>query len=130
MNSVFRVLLFLFVGGFCSRLAQSAPWAGAQVVVKVEVPGPNQTTPFDRERALKVPEGARISVLARVEKARFLAVSPQGDILVSQPSSGKILLVRKSGPSEANIYDLIRGLRLPHGMVFQRVGDTLYLYVA
>ena len=130
MNSFFPILLFLFVGGLCSRLAQSAPSAGAQVVVKVEVSGPNQTTPFDRERTLKVPEGARISVLARVEKARFLAVSPQGEILVSQPSSGKILIVRRSGPSEAKVYELIRGLRLPHGMVFQRVGDALYIYVA
>src|ERR1700730_16424315 len=129
MNSIFRFWLLLFVGGFCSRSTQAAPSVGAQVVVKVEVSGVDQTRPFDRERVLKVPEGARISVLARVDKARFLAVSPQGDILVSQPDSGKILLVRKSGPSEAKVYELIRGLRLPHGMVFQRVGDTLYLYV-
>jgi glucose/arabinose dehydrogenase len=129
MKSFLRILLILFVGGTCSRLAQSAPSAGALVAVKVEVPASNWTMPFNRGRVLKVPEGAKISVLARVEKARFLAVSPQGDVLVSQPSSGKILLVRKSGPMEENVSELIRGLRLPHGMVFQRIGETLYLYV-
>jgi glucose/arabinose dehydrogenase len=129
MKSFFRILLILFVGGTCARLAQSAPSAGAQVMVKVEVPASNWTTPFNRGRVLKVPEGARISVLARVEKARFLAVSPQGAVLVSQPSSGKILLVRASGPAEEKVSELIGGLRLPQGMVFQRIGETLYLYV-
>src|SRR6202035_4660912 len=129
MKSFFRMVLILFVGGSYSRLAQSAPWAGALVAVKVEVPASNWTKPFNRGHVLKVPGGAKISVLARVEKARFLAVTPQGDVLVSQPSSGKILLVRKSGPMEENVSELIRGLRLPHGMVFQRIGETLYLYV-
>jgi glucose/arabinose dehydrogenase len=130
MKSFFRIVLILFVGGTCSRLARSAPSAGALVAVKVEVPASYCTAPFNRGRVLKVPEGAKISVLARVEKARFLAVSPQGDVLVSQPSSGKILLVRKSGPAEEKVSELIRGLRLPQGMVFQRIGETLYLYVS
>jgi glucose/arabinose dehydrogenase len=127
MKSFFRILLILFVGGTCLRLARSAPSTGALVAVKVDVPASNWTMPFNRGRVLKVPEGAKISVLARVEKARFLAVSPQGDVLVAQPSRGKILLVRKSGP--AKVSELIGGLRLPQGMVFQRIGETLYLYV-
>ncbi len=95
----------------------------------MEVPEGDQTAPFDRERLLTVPPGAKISVLARIEEARFLAVSPRGDILVSQPSTGKILLIRQSRPPESRVTELIRGLRLPHGMVFHRIGDTLYLYV-
>src|ERR1700686_2333666 len=122
MKSFFRILPILFVGVFCSRSAVSAKPAGAQVLVKVEVQQPYQTPPFDRERLLKVPEGAKISVLARIEKARFLAVSPQGDVLVSQPSSGKLLLIKQSGPSEHKVHELISGLRLPHGMIFQSIG--------
>ena len=98
--------------------------------VRVEVPEQWRSAPFDRERLLTVPAGAKIAVLARVRGARFLAVSPNGDILVSQPSRGKILLIRQSGPSEARVYELISGLRLPHGMVFHRIGDKLYLYVS
>src|ERR1700692_3508827 len=121
MKSFFRTLLILFVGGTCLRLARSAPSTGALVAVKVDVPASNWTMPFNRGRVLRVPEGAKISVLARVEKARFLAVRPQGDVLVAQPSRGKILLVRKSGPAEAKVSELIGGLRLPQGMVFQSI---------
>src|ERR1700675_4039602 len=99
MNFFFRSLLIVFFGATSDRLGASAGPTGAQVVVNVEVPGYCQTPPFDREGALKIPKNAKISVLARVEKARFLALSPQGDILVSQPSSGKILLVRQSSPT-------------------------------
>jgi glucose/arabinose dehydrogenase len=129
MKPFFRILPILIVGAFWSRSALFAKPAGAEVPVKVEVPEPYQTAPFDRERVLKVPAGAKISVLARVEKARFLAVSPDGDVLVSQPSRGKILLIWQSGPSEVKEHELIGGLRLPHGMVFQRIGEKLYLYV-
>jgi glucose/arabinose dehydrogenase len=129
MNLFFRILLILFVWGFSSKLSLSASPAETKVVVKVGVAERDQTAPFDRERLLNVPPGAKISVLARVEKARFLAVSPQGDILVSQPSSGKILLIRQSRPAESRVTELIRGLRLPHGLVFHRTADALYLYV-
>lgn len=130
MKSSVCVLLILFLEAFSSRSALFAKLGGALVPVKVEVQEPNRAAPFDRDRLLNVPEGTKISVLARVEQARFLAVSPSGDILVSQPSKGKILLVRQSGSSEAKVHPLITGLRLPHGMQFQRIGDTLYLYVA
>jgi glucose/arabinose dehydrogenase len=129
MNFYFGILLILFVEAAFDGLKAFADPTGAQLVVKVEVPESWRTPPFDRERALKIPKNARISVLARVEKARFLALSPQGDILVSQPSSGKILVVRPSGAPEQKVHELVRGLRLPHGMAFQRIGDTLYLYV-
>jgi hypothetical protein len=129
MNFCFAILLILFVGAAPQGLQATAGPTGAQVIVNVEVPESCRTAPFDRERPLKIPKNAKISVLARIEKARFLALSPEGDILVSQPSSGKILVIRQSGSSEQKVYELIGGLRLPHGMVFQRIGDTLYLYV-
>jgi glucose/arabinose dehydrogenase len=129
MKGFFRLMIILFLGGFGPIQGESAAPAGAQAPVKVDVPEPWRTAPFDRERQLMVPAGATISVLARVAAARFLAVSPNGDILVSQPSRGKILLIRQSRSSEAGVYELISGLRLPHGMVFHRIGDTLYLYI-
>jgi glucose/arabinose dehydrogenase len=130
MKVFFRLLIILFLGGSTGMPGESATPAGAQVPVKVEVPEKWRTAPFDRERLLNVPAGATISVLARVREARFLALSPNGDVLVSQPSRGKILLIRQSESSEAKVYELISGLRLPHGMVFHRLGDTLFLYVS
>jgi glucose/arabinose dehydrogenase len=129
MNFYFGILLILVLGTASERSEASAGPAGEQAVVNVDVPEPSRKPPFDRERALKVPKGAKISVLARVEKARFLALSPQGDILVSQPSSGKILIVRQPGSPEQKVHELVGGLRLPHGMVFRQIGNTLYLYV-
>jgi glucose/arabinose dehydrogenase len=130
MKSIFGLLLILFFGGFSSNSASAVESSRALVPVKVEVQDPNRASPFNRERLLNVPEGARISVLARVKKARFLAVSPSGDVLVSQPSGGKIFLLRRSGASETKPHELISGLRLPQGMLFQRTGETLYLYVS
>lgn len=129
MNTSLRILLLLFVGEFCWRTALTAKPVGGLGFVEVEVPQTYRTPPFDRKRMLKVPEGAKISVLTRVEKARFLAIDPQGQLLVSQPSSGKILLVKQTGLSETRVTELISGLRVPHGMAFQRVGEKLYLYV-
>ena len=128
MKLPMRLLIILLLGSFSSMLGEFAAAAGALISAKVEVPEEWRTAPFDRERKLTIPAGARISVLARVQSARFLAVSPKGDVLVSQPSRGKILLIGRSHP-EAGVVELVSGLRLPHGMVFHRIGETLYLYV-
>jgi hypothetical protein len=96
--------------------------------VRVDVPKVWQFEPFNRDRMLNVPPGAKISVLARVREARFLAITPEGAVLVSQPGRGKI--VRLSGSPQAVISDLITGLRLPQGMVFERIGEKLYLYIS
>jgi glucose/arabinose dehydrogenase len=103
---------------------------GVQEPVRVEVPKAWQNAPFNRERTLNVPSGAKISVLARVREARFLTVGPEGATLVSQPGRGKIVLIKTSGSGPVAVSDLISGLRLPHGMVFDRVGEKLYLYVS
>lgn len=129
MKTFIDVPLIFLIGVFCWSSGLTAKPVGGQVLAKVEVQEADRKAPFDRERFLSVPEKAKIAVLARVEKARFLAVSPRGDILVSQPSTGKILLIKPSGLSDAKVVELISGLRLPHGMVFQRAGDKLYLYV-
>jgi glucose/arabinose dehydrogenase len=129
MNFYFGILLVLFVGTGLDRTMASTDPTGAEVVVNVEVPESCRKPPFDRERALKIPKNAKISVVTRIGKARFLALSPQGDVLVSQPSSGKILVIRQASLPEQKVHELVGGLRLPHGMVFQRIGNTLYLYV-
>ena len=50
--------------------------------------------PFDVPRTLLVPPGFSIRVLARVPDARFMALAPNGDLLVSSPAAGRVTLLR------------------------------------
>jgi glucose/arabinose dehydrogenase len=93
--------------------------------VKVSVPDIWRGSPFDRERSLNVPKGFQISILARIPKARFMAVAPNGDILVSQPATGSIKLIRGS-----SMTDFATGLNQPHDMVFHSIGSKKFVYVA
>jgi hypothetical protein len=129
-----KAFIFIALASVLGSIVQPpcvfAAASGAQETVQVDVPKALQSAPFNRNRTLNVPAGAKISVLARVPEARFLAVGPEGEILVSQPGRGKILLIRSSDSAEPQISELTAGLRLPHGMVFERVGEKTYLYVS
>ena len=108
----------------------SAQAAAATVVRRLEVPDALRDPPFDSERNLTVPPGFGIRLWARVQRARFMAVAPNGDVLVSVPSEGKIVLLRERPNNVPQAFDYATGLRNPHDMVFHRIGDTTYLYVA
>ena len=110
--------------------AAVVPPPGASVQVTVQVPASMRTNPFDVTRTLTVPPDFSIAVYARISGARFLAPTPDGNLLVSQPSAGKILLVRPNGSGDPLITDFATGLRSPHDMVFRAIGGTTYLYVA
>ena len=97
----------------------------ALVSAIVDVPEGMRAEPFDEARRLEVPAGFDIEVFARVPNARFLAVTPSGDLLVSQPSENKVILLRGG-----ETYDYLEGLRLAHDMVFHELGGVTYLYVA
>jgi glucose/arabinose dehydrogenase len=104
---------------------------GASISQKVSVPSSMRSSPFNVDRYLTIPEGFTISVYARVSNARFMAIAPNGDLLVSQPNSGKVLLVRPgSGGSDPVISDFASGLRRPHDIVFHSIGATTYVYIA
>ncbi|MGH8810065.1 MAG: PQQ-dependent sugar dehydrogenase, partial [Noviherbaspirillum sp.] len=81
-------------------------------------------------RTLLVPPGFGIRVWARVPQARFMARAPNGDILVSLPEAGKIVLLRERANDVPQAIDYATGLRRPHDMVFHHIGDIVYLYVA
>ena len=96
---------------------------------KVAVPTEFRSSPFDHDRYLQVPSGFQIRVVNRISAARFLRSTPDGGILVSQPSRGKIWW--SSGTPEGASLPVLAasGLRLPHGMVFTVIGGKTYLYV-
>ena len=104
---------------------------GATTSVAVNVPASMQGAPFDVPRSLTVPQGFSISVYARVAGARFIAVTPEGWLLVSNPGGGKVSLVRPgSGGADPIVSAWVTGLRLPHDLVFHAIGGTNWLYVS
>ncbi|MBD6620786.1 sugar dehydrogenase [Komarekiella sp. 'clone 1'] len=112
-----------------TNAAEASP-PGASVETKVEVPSSMISAPFNTSRYLKVPPNFAISVYARIPKARFMAVAPNGDLLVSQPSTGKVLIVQPNGNNDPIISDFVTGLRKPHDIVFHTIDDTTYVYIS
>lgn len=102
----------------------------ANVVKALEVPAALAQAPFDSAKNLKIPPGFGIRLWARVKGARFLALAPNGDVLVSHPDSGKIFLLRDRGNDVPQQFEFAAGLQKPHDMVFHVIGNTTYLYVS
>ncbi len=76
-----------------------------------------------------VPEGFKLELYAAdLPRARFLRVTPAGDLLVSRPHAGDVLLLRRDangdGKPDGKV-TLIEGLHRPLGMDIS--GDWLYI---
>lgn len=104
--------------------------AGASVSTRVSVPPSMSYSPFNIDRYLNLPLGFSISVYARVGGARFMAAAPNGDLFVSQPDAGKVMLVRPNPDGDPSISEFATGLRNPHDIVFHTIGSTTYLYIS
>ena len=87
------------------------------VMTGMSGPGADQAT---AERRYRVPQGFSLSVYAAdVPQARFLQFTPTGDLLVSRPHAGDILLLRRdrNGDGRPDATEtLIDGLRRPLGL--------------
>jgi Glucose/sorbosone dehydrogenases len=103
---------------------------GASVLTKVQVPTSMRSAPFNTDRYLKVPPNFSIAVYARLRGARFMAIAPNGDLVVSRPKAGKVILVRPNNAGDPLISTFVAGLRKPHDLVFHAINDTTYLYIA
>ncbi len=110
--------------------AQPPMALAASVQVGLEVPAALNAEPFNTPRQLTVPPGFGVRLWARVNKARFMALAPNGDVLVSQPESGKIFLLRERADDIPQSFEFASGLQKPHDMVFHAIGSTVYLYIA
>jgi len=141
MVSAFGLALLVSAVGLsaCGDDRSADPPPGATVAVVVEVPAAYRTAPFDRDRILYVPPGFTVRVMARLPGARFMALTPEGDLLVSRPgtynsgdpaSDGKIFRVHPEADGTSTITEFSSGLRLPHDLVFTKIGDTTYLYIS
>ncbi|HMN81701.1 MAG TPA: sugar dehydrogenase [Burkholderiaceae bacterium] len=141
-NSIARLLLSALIaavglmacgggGGSAGAGGQMpAPPPEGLVAVTVDVHPTMVMAPLDRARMLAVPPGLKVRALARVPGARFMRVLPTGDVLVSQPGSGRIVLVRPTGDATSTTSTFASGLRSPHDMVLVNLSGVWWLYVA
>jgi glucose/arabinose dehydrogenase len=79
-------------------------------------------------RTLRIPDGYKISVYARVNKARFMTLAPNGDLLVSQPAQGNLVLVKAKGDGTGQASNFATGLNGAHDMAFKTINGKTYLY--
>ncbi len=114
---MFRHALWLIFSG--APLLAAAPGA----LVPTRVAGTSHT--------LNLPPGFQISEWASLESPRFMALLPNGDILVSQPSLGRITLLRPNPAGGVpKSFTYASGLRSPHDVVFHVAGASSYVYAA
>ena len=96
--------------------------------VMAGVDGPTATAADVKQRFV-LPDGFTLQLYANdLPKARFLRFTPGGDLLLSRPHSGDIMLLRKDADGDGHpdaVMPLITGLKRPLGMDF--AGDYLYI---
>ncbi|HEX6871476.1 MAG TPA: gluconolaconase [Micromonosporaceae bacterium] len=100
------------------------------VRVRVTVATGLATAPFDRPRDLYLPAGWSASVYARLDTPRFMAFTPSGDLLVSQPGRGSVQLVRRGPDGSATTTPFIGGLNRPHDIVLAELDGQTWVYLA
>ncbi|HXI40982.1 MAG TPA: hypothetical protein VNH83_13445, partial [Bryobacteraceae bacterium] len=125
-----RAALLLTIAAFLPLSTPAAP-PGTMIRTRVNVPDALKQGVFTTDRYLNIPPGFRISLFAAVSGARFMAVAPNGDILVSQPGVGQVTLLRPStNGGVPQSFTFASGLQAPHDMVFYTAGGTTYLYIS
>ena len=81
------------------------------------------------ERAYSVPDGFSLTLYTGdVPKARLLRFTPAGDLLVSRPHAGDIVLLRRDADGDGRpdaMETVIADLQRPHGM--DLAGEWLYI---
>lgn len=71
---------------------------------------------------LKLPPGFNIRVFASVPRARMMAFTPGGTLLVSETAEGKVVALPDPQPTgrAQRIVTVLSGLNLPHGLAFHQ----------
>ncbi|HTT95445.1 MAG TPA: hypothetical protein VMF55_12285 [Solirubrobacterales bacterium] len=113
--------------GGASRSAGAATAQGREEV-RLTVPSSLAGGTLSSPHQVEVPKGWRASVWARPEGARMMAVTPEGNLLVSQPGNG-VVLELAGGKVAASERVVLSGLESPQGLAFARRGGKWVLYV-
>jgi len=143
-NPVFIIAIFVAAAGLGAAWYAWQNWRGAvsafrppprdiSRLLEKPPPGPPAGRWNEIDQApLKLPPGFAIAIFARdVKGARVLALDPQGTLLVSLTSQGKVMALpdrQGAGVAEAAV-TVLEGLNRPHGLAFGP-GEQPRLYVA
>jgi glucose/arabinose dehydrogenase len=100
--------------------------------VGLSIPQANAGAGISSGQTLILPRGWRAEVWARVTGARLEAWTPQGQLLVSSPSSGTVYeLTPGTRPSDqSGKRPLVSNLTAPQGLAFDELDGQEVLYVA
>lgn len=96
--------------------------------VTLAVPSSLAGGSLDSPHQVEVPKGWTASVWARPEGARMMAVTPEGNLLVSRPSDGVVLELAGGEVAETE-NEVLAGLESPQGLAFAQRDGKWVLYV-
>jgi glucose/arabinose dehydrogenase len=102
--------------------------AGGREWVKLTVPSSLRGGELSSTHKLNVPKGWKASVWARPEGARMETITPEGNLLVSEPGNGAVIELGGGGVAE-NERVVLAGLESPQGLAFAERGGGWVLYV-
>jgi glucose/arabinose dehydrogenase len=109
-------------------IASTAPEADGSETVTLSVPAKMRGGELSEPRRVSVPEGWKASVWARPEGARMMAITPEGNLLVSLPSTGAVMELSGGQMAEGEKV-VLAGLESPQGLAFAERGGKWVLYV-
>ena len=121
-----RLIGGLLVAGSLATLTTACDTAeGSEATASPEVAAPERSINLDK---ITLPEGFSISLYAKVDNARSMALSPSGVLYVGNRSEDKVYAVKdEDGDFQADkVYEIDRDLNMPNGVAI-RNGN---LYVA
>lgn len=96
--------------------------------VTLTVPSSLDRGTLSSPHQVEVPKGWTMSVWARPEGARMMAVTPEGNLLVSQPGNGVVLELSGGQVAEGENV-VLSGLESPQGLAFAEREGGWVLYV-
>jgi glucose/arabinose dehydrogenase len=123
-------LVYSFFRSTAPAQAQNSNPPPASALTQVVVPQNMRSSPFDQPRSLMIPPNFSIEVYARIDGARFMAVTPDGNLMVSQPGVGTVSLVRPNPAGDPIVSDYVTGLNSPHDIVFHTIDAVTYVYIS
>jgi glucose/arabinose dehydrogenase len=116
--------------GTATSSASAPPAAASSSATPLVVPAGEGGGALSAPHTLTMPAGWTARVWARVPDARMETWTPEGNLLVSEPSEGRIAELRPDTTGGAAMTILLSGLTSPQGMAFAERGGQWVLYVA
>ncbi|MBV8282127.1 MAG: PQQ-dependent sugar dehydrogenase, partial [Candidatus Eremiobacteraeota bacterium] len=116
------VLIAVSLAAGCTSSAMPGP---ANPMVQ-PTPGSTQTPGPQPPMALTTQSGFKITMVStQVPGARFMAVAPNGDLIVSETNNGQVVAIKPGTPVDGSPTVIASGLARPHGLAFN--GNDLYI---